>query len=41
MVTKPVWKGMLKILQLLISGLEHSYANRGLGGMASAFQVTN
>jgi len=31
---------MLKLLQLLVSGLEHSYANRGLGGMASAFQVS-
>lgn len=30
---------MLKMLQLLIGGLEHSSANRGLGGMASAFQV--
>lgn len=31
---------MLKILQILIGGLEHSSANRGLGGMASAFQVS-
>ncbi|CAL8079643.1 unnamed protein product [Orchesella dallaii] len=38
-ITKPVWKGMLKMLQLLIGGLEHSSANRGLGGMASAFQI--
>ncbi|CAG7683786.1 unnamed protein product [Allacma fusca] len=38
-ISKPVWKGMLKLMQLLISGLEYSYANRGLGGMASAFQV--
>lgn len=38
-ISKPVWKGMLKILQLLVGGLEHSYANRGLGGMASGFQV--
>lgn len=38
-ITKPIWKGMVKMLQLLIGGLEHSSANRGLGGMASAFQV--
>ena len=38
-ISKPVWKGMLKMLQLLTNGLEHSYANRGLGGMASSFQV--
>lgn len=38
-VSKPVWKGMIKLLQLLVGGLEFSYANRGIGGMASAFQV--
>lgn len=32
---------MLKLLQLLVNGLEHSFANRGLGGMASAFQVSS
>lgn len=30
---------MLKVLGAVISGLEVSYANYGLGGMASAFQV--
>ena len=30
---------MLKVLSAVISGLEVSYANYGLGGMASAFQV--
>lgn len=30
---------MLKILQAMVSGLEVTYANYGLGGMASAFQV--
>ncbi|XP_021954472.1 MAP kinase-activating death domain protein isoform X3 [Folsomia candida] len=38
-VSKPVWKGMIKLLQLLVGGLEFSYANRGIGGMASAFQI--
>ena len=36
---KPVWKGMLKLLKEVISGLEVSYNNYGLGGMSSAFQV--
>ncbi|XP_055951313.1 MAP kinase-activating death domain protein-like isoform X2 [Argiope bruennichi] len=38
-ITKPVWKGYLKLLQAVISGLEHTYSNYGLGGMASAYQV--
>nr|CAD7399883.1 unnamed protein product [Timema poppensis] len=38
-VSRPVWKGMLKVLLAVIFGLEQSYANFGLGGMASAFQV--
>ncbi|XP_054715767.1 LOW QUALITY PROTEIN: MAP kinase-activating death domain protein-like [Uloborus diversus] len=38
-ITKAVWKGYLKLLLAVISGLEHSYSNYGLGGMASAFQV--
>jgi len=38
-VSKSVWKGMLKVLQAVISGLEFTYGNFGLGGMASAFQV--
>nr|CAI5837230.1 unnamed protein product [Callosobruchus analis] len=38
-VPKPVWKGMLKILQAIVHGLEMTYGNYGLGGMASAFQL--
>ncbi|CAM1324954.1 MADD (predicted) [Pycnogonum litorale] len=38
-VSKAVWKGMLKLLQAVIAGLEVTFANQGLGGMASAFQV--
>lgn len=30
---------MIKILQYIIHGLEVTYSNYGLGGMASAFQV--
>ncbi|XP_031627569.1 MAP kinase-activating death domain protein isoform X3 [Contarinia nasturtii] len=38
-IPKPVWRGMLKCLQALSHGLEVTYANFGLGGMASVFQV--
>nr|CAH7754231.1 unnamed protein product [Callosobruchus chinensis] len=38
-VPKPVWKGMLKVLQAIVHGLEMTYGNYGLGGMASAFQL--
>ncbi|KAG8235675.1 hypothetical protein J437_LFUL015733 [Ladona fulva] len=38
-VTRPVWKGMLKALQAIVHGLEVTYTNFGLGGMASVFQV--
>ncbi|XP_018911979.1 MAP kinase-activating death domain protein isoform X1 [Bemisia tabaci] len=38
-ISKQVWKGMIKILQYIIHGLEVTYSNYGLGGMASAFQV--
>nr|XP_014294410.1 MAP kinase-activating death domain protein isoform X5 [Halyomorpha halys] len=38
-VNKNVWKGMLKVIQAIVTGLEITYANYGLGGMASAFQV--
>ncbi|XP_044254409.1 MAP kinase-activating death domain protein isoform X3 [Tribolium madens] len=38
-VPKPVWKGMLKVLQAVVHGLEVTYGNYGLGGMASAFQL--
>nr|XP_042894648.1 MAP kinase-activating death domain protein isoform X3 [Parasteatoda tepidariorum] len=36
---KQVWKGYQRLLQAVISGLEHTYSNYGLGGMASAYQV--
>ena len=38
-VNKAVFKGMSKLLALIIQGLETTYANNGLGGMASAFQL--
>lgn len=38
-VTKAVFKGMAKLLAAIINGLEQTYANNGLGGMASAFQL--
>ncbi|RMZ99493.1 MAP kinase-activating death domain [Brachionus plicatilis] len=38
-VTKAVFKGMTKLLNAIIAGLEQTYANNGLGGMASAFQL--
>ncbi|XP_063223567.1 MAP kinase-activating death domain protein isoform X6 [Bacillus rossius redtenbacheri] len=38
-VSRAVWKGMLKTLLAVVHGLEQTYANFGLGGMASAFQV--
>ncbi|KAI1309467.1 MAP kinase-activating death domain protein [Halotydeus destructor] len=38
-VSKPVWKGMLKLVQAVVSGLEYSYSNMGLGGMASAISL--
>ncbi|XP_031340209.1 MAP kinase-activating death domain protein isoform X5 [Photinus pyralis] len=36
---KPIWKGVLKVLLAVVHGLEHTYSNYGLGGMASAFQL--
>ncbi|XP_022245653.1 MAP kinase-activating death domain protein-like isoform X2 [Limulus polyphemus] len=36
---KAVWKGMIKLLLAVVSGLEYTYANNGLGGMASALQA--
>lgn len=36
-VPKPVWKGILKCLQAVTAGLEQTYSNFGLGGMASVF----
>ncbi|XP_017050769.1 MAP kinase-activating death domain protein isoform X6 [Drosophila ficusphila] len=38
-VTKPVWKGMLKCVQAIAGGLDVTFANFGLGGMASVFQL--
>ncbi|KAJ8911142.1 hypothetical protein NQ315_004432 [Exocentrus adspersus] len=38
-VSKAVWKGMLKVIQAVVHGLEVTYSNYGLGGMASAFQL--
>lgn len=38
-VAKAVFKGMAKLLNAIIVGLEQTYANNGLGGMASAFQL--
>lgn len=38
-ISKPVWKGMLKVLLAVVHGLEQTYSNFGLGGMASAFQL--
>ncbi|XP_075545658.1 rab3 GDP-GTP exchange factor isoform X1 [Dermacentor variabilis] len=39
MISKAVYKGTLRMLQLVIGGLEHSFHNCGIGGMASALQV--
>jgi hypothetical protein len=36
---KNVFKGMCKLLSTIVQGLEHTYANNGIGGMASAFQL--
>ena len=38
-VSKPVWKGMLRMVQAMITGMEHSYLHQGVGGMASCFQI--
>ncbi|XP_030382359.1 MAP kinase-activating death domain protein [Scaptodrosophila lebanonensis] len=38
-VTKPVWKGMLKCVQAIAGGLDVTFTNFGLGGMASVFQL--
>lgn len=37
-IPKPVWRGMLKCLLAISHGLDSTYANFGLGGMASVFQ---
>ncbi|XP_059619149.1 MAP kinase-activating death domain protein isoform X5 [Phlebotomus argentipes] len=38
-VPKPVYRGMQKCLQAIAHGLDHTYSNFGLGGMASVFQM--
>ncbi|XP_063800691.1 MAP kinase-activating death domain protein isoform X26 [Pseudophryne corroboree] len=38
-INKKVYKGMLDILKCTVSSLEQSYANAGLGGMASVFSL--
>ncbi|KAL5007708.1 hypothetical protein ScPMuIL_016514 [Solemya velum] len=38
-LTKHMCKGMLTLLKALVHGLEHTYQNHGLGGMASAYMV--
>lgn len=38
-VSKPVWRGMMKCVQAIAHGLEVTYNNFGLGGMASVFQL--
>ncbi|RWS05737.1 MAP kinase-activating death domain protein-like protein [Dinothrombium tinctorium] len=38
-ISKPVWKGMLKLITAMISGLEQSYIHNGLGGMASSLSI--
>ncbi len=38
-VAKAVFKGMLTMVKALISGLEFTYHNQGIGGMASALLV--
>lgn len=38
-ISKQVWRGMLKCVLAIAHGLEATYANFGLGGMASVFQL--
>uniref|UniRef100_A0A6B2EDK4 MAP kinase-activating death domain protein n=1 Tax=Phlebotomus kandelakii TaxID=1109342 RepID=A0A6B2EDK4_9DIPT len=38
-IPKPVYRGMQKCLQAIAHGLDHTYSNFGLGGMASVFQM--
>ena len=38
-LTKQVYKGMAKLIQTIVYGLEQTYANNGIGGMASAYQL--
>jgi hypothetical protein len=36
---KNMFKGMLTLVKALVHGIEHTYQNQGLGGMASAFML--
>ncbi|XP_055913086.1 MAP kinase-activating death domain protein isoform X11 [Eupeodes corollae] len=38
-IPKPLWKGILKCLQAIASGLDSTFSNFGMGGMASVFQM--
>ncbi|XP_060069151.1 MAP kinase-activating death domain protein-like isoform X2 [Ylistrum balloti] len=38
-MTKQVFKGMMTLMKAIVHGLEHTYQNHGLGGMASAYMV--
>ncbi|XP_021369145.1 MAP kinase-activating death domain protein-like isoform X4 [Mizuhopecten yessoensis] len=38
-MTKQVFKGMMTLMKAIVHGLEHTYQNHGIGGMASAFMV--
>lgn len=38
-VSKAVWRGMLKVCQAIVSGLEQSYMHNKLVGMASVFSL--
>ncbi|CAF0729996.1 unnamed protein product [Rotaria sordida] len=38
-VSRPVFKGMTNILRAVIQGLEVTFENNGVGGMASTFQL--
>ena len=40
-VKRSVYKGMLKLLLAVLRGLDISLSNFGVGGMASAFQVSS
>lgn len=38
-VSKAIWRGMLKCCQAIAHGLDTTYSNFGLGGMASVFHL--
>lgn len=38
-ITKPVWKGLLKLAQAMIAGLEHTYFHSKFAGLASALFI--